>query len=235
MADQLIYLVETRTKDMDGHEPECVTDAGLATKLGEGYEILSTLPSKKVTIGKKVSVTPMILRQAGGQKNAVSLRQQPERRDDFQVMSREEQHGGGMLSTVMNKLSTALAQLADGGSHLGSTRNHSMPGLTIISGEMASKAWDLGMSAARSGQSKSACPFPPLSEAATRWIQGFNTGAKPEKPIDPQALGTIENDAYELALSLDKDDEVTSPYRPGSEQQEAWLAGFKRGGGRVDV
>lgn len=235
MADQLIYLVETITAAMKGNEPECVSDSGLATKLGEGFEIRSTLPSKKVTIGKKVSVTPMILRRAGGPANAL-VTQEPDHRprdNNFHVISRDDRGGGGMLSVVMDKLSTAIASLGDGASHLGAPRNHSMPGMTIVSGELVSKAWDAGMNAARSGQLKSSCPFPPLSDAATRWLQGWNKGAAPYGAVDPQALITIERDACELALSLGEDDEVNCVYRVGSEEHGAWMRGFKSGGGKV--
>ncbi len=238
MADQLIYLVDTVTAAMKGNDPECLSDVDLAAKLGEGFEVLSTLPAKKVTIGKKVSVTPMLLRQAGAPKNAMTVhREQPRpRREGFDVVNRDELEGpaGGMITQVMSKLANALTSLGDGASHLGATRNHNMPGLTIVSGELVSKAWDMGMSAARSGQQRSSCPFPVGSEAATKWLQGFQRGSAEDTKVDPTALGSIERDAYELALSLGPDDEVTCQYPAGSEKHEAWLAGFKRGGGKVE-
>ena len=234
MADQLIYLVETVTAAMADHDPVCLADSGLAAKLGEGFEVISTMPTKKVTIGKKVSVTPMLLRQAGGPKNALSLHEEQSRRPEgFQLSSREER-GGGLMATVMDKLSAALTQMGDGASHLGAPRNHNMPGLTIVSGEMVAKAWDLGMAAARRGQSASNCPFPPRSEAATKWLQGHHRGSAPDKKVDAMALCTVELDAYELALSLGADDEVVSPYPSNSEMHAAWMSGFKRGGGRVE-
>jgi ribosome modulation factor len=241
MADQLIYLVETVTAAMEDHDPVCLSDSGLAAKLGDGFEVISTMPTKKVTIGKKVSVTPMLLRQAGGAKNAVALhREQPSpRRDGFEITNRDEGydgggHSGGLITQMMSKLTTALTNLGDGASHLGAPRNHSMPGMTIVSGELVSKAWDTGMNAARCGHPRSSCPFPVGSEPATKWLQGYKKGAEADVNVGSKALGTIEEDAYALAKSLDVNDVVDCPYAPGSEKHSAWLAGFKRGGGRVE-
>lgn len=239
MADKLIYLVDTYTKAMDGHEPECLDDTRFAARLSEGYEQLSTLPSKKVKIGSKsVQVTPMVLR-IKGDRNALSVSDNRGPDVEFHEVegtsSRILTTFTSMVDKLTKSVSTALARTSDDASHLGKLRDHSMPGLSIISGELVSKAYDAGAIAKDSGQPLSACPFPKGSAPATKWHQGWHAASK-VPPTDSAALDRIRADACALAQSLSGDDEVEvqCPFRPGTDTHHAWVEGFKKGGGKVE-
>lgn len=238
MADILVYLVDSYTKAMGDHTPECVDDVRFAAKLGEGFEQLSTMPAKKVKIGgKQVTVIPMILRQQGGARNALTVSRDDDQSDNPTNVNPKNAVAifGGMLDSLTKSISTALARTGDGGSHLGAPREHSMPGLTIVSGELVGKAYDAGSIARSSGSTLDGCPFPNGSAAATRWRQGWLASGK-EQQVDPVALDRIRADAEALAISLegDPDAQVDCPYRPGTSTHAAWVDGFKRGGGRVE-
>lgn len=238
MADKLIYLVDTYTKAMDDHEPECLDDTRFAARLSDGYEQLSTLPSKKVKIGSKsVQVTPMVLR-IKGEKHALSVgaHHSPVDADAPEgTSSRILTTFTSMVDKLTKSVSTALARTSDDASHLGQLRDHSMPGLSIISGELVSKAYDAGAIARDSGQPLSACPFPKGSAPATKWHQGWHAASK-VPPTDSAALDRVRADACALAQSLSGDDEVEvqCPFRPGTDTHHAWVKGFKEGGGKVE-
>jgi len=245
MTDTLIYLVDKYSRAMDNHSPECVDDQLFAAKLLEGYEQVSTLPTKKVKFGSKtLQVTPMILRLKG-RNNALSVpRGFEDEHADF-----EQQEGtalsvasqgsilkrfGDFAKNIEQGITRALSRQSDGASHLGAYRDHNMPGLSIVSGELVSKAFDAGQLAKGAGISAGECPFPEGSAPATKWRQGWH--ANQDQEVSSEALGRISEDARQLALSLksDPDAEVRCPFRKGSSTHAAWLEGFVAGGGRVE-
>ena len=231
MASKMVYLVSKVTAAMREFEVPCVDDKGLnALMADENLEVQSTLPSKKVSFGgKPTKVTPMMLRTTQDHQGLTVAGQQA----SSDLSSLEDGPGGqGGLKALITGLSAAI-QRSNDPCHLGGARDHSMPGLTIISGEVISKAYDAGMLAQRRGEGKASCPFPSGSEAAVKWRQGWEAGSRtPEVPATKAELARIEEDAYNLAKSLGRDDEVSPQYPAGSQRRKAWEAGFIRGGGR---
>jgi ribosome modulation factor len=247
MADRMIYLVDKLTKAMEDSSVPCVDDEGLNDLLAKGLEVVSTLPSASKDVGgkKRVKVTPMLLRAKTETKALALVDAEPDEPlprprggDDFSLTIPEvmPRNGGQMMGLIMGKLTQAITALSarDDASHLGSVRNHSMPGLTIVSGEVVQKAWDAGMSAGARGESMNACPFPPGSQAATRWLQGWQVGQKGvhRQEVDSGTLDRIRADAEVLARSLPDEADVSCPYPRGSQTEAAWIEGFTQGGGR---
>ena len=249
MADRIVYLVDQLPRNLAADEPlEFVDDVRL-TELtaGEGYEVVNTLPERKIrtAAGKTVKASMMILRP-GAENRGVSVAgrrgddEDPPQRNRGMVTvvdgyGRQIQMSPGQA--MVHEMSRGLARLGAAG-HLGPTGDHNMPGLTVISGELVAKAWDSGALAAARGEPKSANPFPGGSEAHTLWLQGWtkitNEGHGQAAAVSPEALQRAEEEGYTLAQSLGKDDVVHCPYPRGTQQRERWLEGFKRGGGRVE-
>jgi ribosome modulation factor len=247
MADRAIYLVDTVTKAMEESMQESgltiVDDTGLSDLLARGYEVTSTLPDRKVSVGnRKVKATMMVLRLAADNRGvSVSA---PERNQDRGggLMTVTDEWGRGRqvsvsqhLTETMDRMGRALAQLGDTG-HLGGGRTQSFPGVTIISGEMVAKAFDVGLGAGMRGDAAESCPFPPLSEAQQQWLKGYRRGvdqARHVAPADPVALQEARAAGKSIAAQYGEDDEVTCPYPKGSALREAWMTGFREGGGRV--
>jgi ribosome modulation factor len=239
VGDRIVYLVEKLPRNHTDSGLEFVDDAGLSALMADGFEVSSTLPERKVQAnGKTVKASMMVLRPAG-ENRGLSVRGRERERDD---------DGGGRIvvhdgfgtprsltpaQATMHEMTRALGRLGAAG-HLGPAGDHNMPGLTIISGEMVGKAFDLGLLAAMRGEPKTANQFPAGSEASTLWLQGWYKGQKANQvQIAPSALTRAEEEGYALAQSLGADDVVSCPY-PNPQLKTAWLDGFKRGGGRIE-
>lgn len=238
MADRIIYLVAKVTAAMQGGDLEFVDDARLGVLLSHGWETSTTLPDRKVTSGGKSFMATMIVLKNAADNRGVAVRGQ-DRHGGKELVDTTDEFGntqrvepGKMLVRVMERLSNGLANLGDSG-HLGSARNHSMPGLTIISGETVQKAWDCGALAARRGEPASACPFPVPSHAASQWLSGYR-GGNSAQSVTNGAADSAFRSGEASARQYAEDDEVSCPFPPGSPLRESWLRGFRNGGGRVE-
>lgn len=240
MADRIVYLVEKLPRHHDESGLEFVDDARLSEIMAQGFEVTSTMPERKVQANGKTVKASMLVLRPSGENRGVSVRN----RDRS-----EPEHEGRNLVTVrdgfgqsrsltpaqatLHEVTKALARVGAVG-HLGAAQDHSMPGLTIISGEMTGKAFDLGMLARMRGEGKTASPFPPGSEAHTLWLQGWHKGGEAAgASISMPALQRADEEGYALAQSLGADDQVHCPYAH-PDLKSAWIDGFKRGGGRVE-
>lgn len=250
MADRIVYLVDTLTRDMEASELAFVDDTRLGAILAQGYEVTSTLPDRKVEAGrKKVKATMMVLRPSA-ENRGVSVAQpsgrfEPDRRGDLgggaisvtdAFGSKREVSLSRHLTETLDRMSQALIGLGDAG-HLGGNRTQSFPGVTVISGEVVAKAYDVGVGAAMRGAPVESCPFPSMSEAQQQWLRGYRMGqaqAKNMPGADPVALGEARDAGRATARQFGQDDEVSCPYPPGSPLREAWMDGFREGGGRVE-
>ncbi len=243
MPDRIIYLVGVLPKKASESSLEFVDDDMLGQLLSEGWEIGTTLPDRVVKAGgKSVKATMMVLKRAADNRGMV-LRDEPmqERRAGGTMMTIHDEFGNQhhveparALAQVMTKMERALANLGDAG-HLGGARNHSMPGLQIISGEMISKAWDVGFMAARRDEPVESNPFPPGSEVAQRWLRGYRAAGKAlDQDLDSVAIKEAYQSGLTTAKEFGQEDEVTCPYPSGSPQRQHWLKGFRDGGGRVE-
>lgn len=241
VGDRIVYLVEKLPRNHGDSGLEFVDDARLGELMGDGFEVTSTMPDRKVQANGKTVKAAMLVLRPSGENRGVSIR---DRRD-----GRDAEHEGKNLVTVrdgfgqarsltpaqatLHEVTRALARLGAPG-HLGPAGDHNMPGLTIISGEMVGKAFDLGMGAAMRGDQKSANQFPPGTEAHTLWLQGWHKGKKADSvQIDGAALTRAEEEGYALAQSLAEDDVAHCPYS-NKALKSAWMDGFKRGGGRIE-
>jgi ribosome modulation factor len=245
MADRIVYLVD-KIPATDT-SMELITDADLAAIMGEGYEVTTTT-ERSIKVGsKKIKATMMILRPAG-ENRGVSISGRGRERDrdgdggmggmmtvtdDFGM---ERKVSLGQMMVQGNKdLKEAMLALTNG-SHLGGGRNHSFPGVTVISAEVIGKARDMGTQAGMRGLPASSCPFPPGSEPQRIWLSGWSAASNRSKePPTKDALKRAESEGYDLAKSLpDPDLQVGCPYPVASPFRESWIEGFKRGGGRVE-
>jgi ribosome modulation factor len=255
MPDRLVYLVEEVTPQLASAPVEFVDAAGLAGLLSDGYEASTTLENQQVKVGsKKVKATMFILKQAS-ENRGVSVR--PRGGDDHAVVSMPDGFGGTREVSlqqaqiqVMRDLALSIGESSRQVGHLGAPGRHSMPGLTIISGEVISKAFDLGQLAAASGKSKEANPFPPGSEASTKWLQGFKKGASRHsaQEVVPEGVSAQDHEKQwksredaaheqgrETAQSLDADDVAHNPHIHAHPRiRDAWVRGFVAGGGTVE-
>ncbi len=242
MPDRVVYLVSAMPKKSASSSLEFVDDEELGILLSQGWEVSTTIPDRLVKVaGKSVKATMMVLKSAGENRGLV-MRDEPTRArraggtmvtvtDDFG--GRQQMEPGHALVRVIDKMERALLNMGDPG-HLGGARNHNMPGLQIVSGEIVQKAFDVGLMAARRGESEDANPWPG-TEAGQNWLKGFRLGQRdaPQK-ADPIAA----EEAYQVGLRTTKDfgpnDVVTCPYPPSSPLREHWIRGFRDGGGRVE-
>ncbi len=243
MPDRVVYLVSTLPRKASESQLEFVDDSGLGQLLSDGWETSTTLPERTLKVaGKSIKATMMVLKRAAENRGMTMRDDQPHERraggtmvtltDDFG--DPQQMNPGHALVQVMDKMSRALANLGDTG-HLGGARNHNMPGLQIVSGEMVQKAFDCGLMAYRRGESVDSCPFPPKSEARQTWLRGFRLGEKnPPQEIDATSQEECYQAGFSTAKEFGADDEVTCPFPAGSFKRTHWLRGFKAGGGRVE-
>ncbi len=245
MADRVVYLVSSVPRKAAETNLEFVDDVMLGQLLSEGWETSTTLPDRVLRVGgKSIKATMMVLKGAADNRGLSVRENGHERRSGGTMVTVTDDFGGSQqmdparaLVRVMDKMERALLNMGDTG-HLGGARNHNMPGLQIVSGEMTQKAFDVGLLANRRGEKVSDCPFPKGSEAAQKWLQGFRLGdknnANPQK-ADKVAIEEAYRVGVQAAKDFGEDDEVTCPYPAGSPLRPHWVDGFKQGGGRVEA
>ncbi len=243
MADRVVYLVEEITRHHTQAEVAFVDDAGLGQLLAEGFEITSTLPDRKVKANGKTVKAAMIMLRPAAENRGVSTREQPEYQRDSEgrnLVVVNDEFGLPRSMTpaqaTMQAMTKALSRIGDVG-HLGGARDHNIPGLTIISGEMIGKAFDIGTLAGARGDSEDTNPFPGGTAPHTRWIEGFrkyHESTKTQPVTGDVALQEAEAEGYGLAQSLGPKDVVHCPYLNGNPMKRAWLDGFRRGGGVIE-
>ena len=228
MADKIVYLVSKITSRMQATNLLWVDDEMLSAIMQEGYEQVSAMERK---VGG-IKATMIVLRPSG--ENRGMTRVPPQERVDVQ-----DEYGNNRsvsmiqaLEQTNRSLTQALQGMGESG-HLGGARNHSMPGMTIVSGELVGKAYDAGQIAANRGMGTDSCPFPSGSAPHTKWMQGYAAALKPRGQVSQNAQQEAYNDGLGTARSLGRDDSVHCPYPRGSPLREHWLDGFKAGGGRV--
>ena len=198
----------------------------------EGYEQVAMM-ERRVEGSKAVMVT---LRPVS-ENRGVSVAQ-PQSNTQVVVMdefgNRQSMDQMQMMAKTNRELSIALQSLGRDVGHLGAAGRHNMPGLTIISGETVGKAHDMGLLAARRGDSAAVCPFPKGSAPHTIWMQGYrgSSRGKPQE-VTKAAMNEAYEQGHHVAKSLDAEDEAHCPYPPGSPLHAPWLKGFVDGGGRV--
>lgn len=239
MADRIVYLVDKLPRGAGDGPLEFVDDAGLSSLMAEGFEVVSTMPERKVQAGGKSVKASMIVLRPAGENRGVSVRgREAEERAGTQLVVVHDEYGRKLsispAQAMVRELSRGLARLGSAG-HLGPAGDHSIPGMTVISSELVSKAQDAGGLAAARGEPKSANPFPAGSEAYMVWRRGWeNVKRQGALPVSPEALKSADETGYAMAQDLGPDDVAHCPYPKGSPQHTAWLDGFKRGGGRVE-
>ena len=250
MADRIVYLVEELTSDHDGSDIEFVDDVALGVLMTQGYEVTNTLPERKVKAhGKTLKASMIMLRRAednrgvtarGGRGGDPGYQRDEEGRN---VVIVNDEFGMPRSMTpaqaTMHAMTKALARVGEVG-HLGGARDHNMPGLAIISGEVIGKAWDLGLLAAGRGEPEDTNPFPPGTAPATNWITGYRKyfsdgpGSSTGIKVDGPALADAYREGEAIAKSLGPKDQVHCPYARGNPLRESWLDGFRAGGGVVE-
>ncbi len=241
MPDRVVYLVATVPRKAAESELEFVDDAGLGQLLADGWETSTTLPDRTLRVGgKSIKATMMVLKKAADNRGLVTSEEPRNRRAGGTMVTVTDDFGGNRqmdaghaLVRVMDKMERALLNMGDSG-HLGGARNHNMPGLQIVSGEMVQKAFDIGLMAFRRGESESANPWPG-TEAGQSWLRGFRLGEKnPPQDIDKVSEEECYQVGFRTAKDFGTDDEVACPFPAGSPKRVHWLRGFKAGGGRVE-
>lgn len=243
MADRIVYLVTKITPAMAQSDLVFLDDAALASLMaGEGLEVISTTERSVAIGGRSTKATMMVLRPAGDNRG-VSVR------------GRDGQggRGGGMVTVsddfgtprelslpaaigqVMTRVTQALAGL-NSASHLGGTKDHSLPGMQVVSSEMVSKAFDVGMAAGMRGEGPASCPFPHGTMPAQQWLKGLRAAQSraSQTTADPVAAQEAFDAGLRAARDFAEEDEVSCPYPSGSPLRASWLEGFQRGGGRVE-
>jgi ribosome modulation factor len=246
MPDRSVYLVEKVTAAMIKDERYVfVDDATLGSALAEGWEISTTLKDRKLTVdGQQVIADMIILRQAA-ENRGVSVAeprgvQSATSREPATSMTVTDEYGRERQVSIPQAMVEALQGLSRGLSdmghvgHLGAPGRHNMPGMQVISGEMISKAYDMGLLAGASGQSKDANPFPAGSPPYTKWLQGFaKAPSVATQKLTQGQLDEAESLGYKLAQELGANDVVHCPHSHPA-LKAAWVRGFQRGGGRVE-
>lgn len=236
MADRIVYLVTRVTKSMQQAGLEFVDDAGLARLLAQGFEVSSTLPDRKVRVdGKSVIATMMVLKPAienRGVALSSGRESQVKVQDDFgNDQSIDPQ---GLIVQTMQRLERGLATLG-GASHLGGGSDRILPGMRIISAERVGQARDLGANAAMLGHPVESCPFPPGSEPAQLWLAGYRNAQRgAAQHVSEYDTERAYEQGRQAALMHGPNDVVSCPYPASNVLRQAWVSGFRAGGGRVE-
>ena len=229
MSDRIVYLVSKLTAKLRESRLEFVDDIGLSDLMAEGFEQVATM-ERKVEGAKAVMVT---LRPSG--ENRGLTRVQPERASEVTI---SDDFGNDRQVSIMQALSNTNRELSQalqnlgGAGHLGSVKKHNMPGLSIISGELVGKAYDLGQTANKRGQSAEDNPFPVGSGPSTQWLEGYRSLGQAQD-VTLSAAEEAFGRGLHTARSLGKNDQVHCPYPMGSPLRGSWLNGFTEGGGRI--
>lgn len=229
MADRIVYLVNKITNKLNPNL-EWVDDASLSALMAQGFEQVSAM-ERKVGSTKTVMI---VLRPSD--ENRGMTRREPE----LENMDLPDQFGNSRQVSIMQAVAQTNRDIAlaiqgmGAAGHLGGARNHSMPGVSIISGELVGKAFDLGQTAAKRGLPEGECPFPVNSAPFVKWMQGYRsaTGSGGVE-VSARAREDAFMNGLNTARSLGQSDRVTCPFPPGSPLRDYWLEGFTRGGGRI--
>ncbi len=240
MADRIVYLVEELSRQHTEAAVAFVDDASLAQLLADGFEITNTIPDRKVRVGgKSILATMMMLRPAVENRGVTAPGEYERDEEGRNVVIVNDEYGIPRSMTpaqaTMREMTKALSRVGEVG-HLGGARDHSLPGMTIISGELVGKAFDIGTIAASRGEPETNNPFPAGSAPHTRWLEGYRKfSASRGAPIEvgQVALAEAEAEGYGIAKTLAQNDVAHCPYLNGNPMREAWEAGFRRGGGQV--
>jgi len=240
MADRIVYLVTTLKADMAG-TVEFIDDRALSRLLGEGWEISTTVPDRKVKGNAKLHLATMIVLKRAEENRGLSAEPPRERgggrgrmmtvSDTFGESSEQE-----MLPAVLSQLAKALAEGPQGGGgHLGNRTMRSIPGMTIVSGEQVSQAYDIGMSAGMQGRGSAACPFTRGTAPAQKWMEGWKMGAS-GTAVDPSAreIAEAQESGRRAADTGSAGDEAYCPYPTASPLHQHWVDAFRGNGGIVE-
>jgi hypothetical protein len=243
VADRIVFLVDKMPKG--DTSVELVDDEAFAVLVASGFEVVQQTENRSVTAGgKRVKATMIVLRPSGENRGVTKSRQRDEDEDTGGPPSRGmiqvRDEYGNMRSVTpaqasMRAMTRALQNIGEPG-HLGPARNHDLPGLSIISGELVAKAWDSGALAAKRGDPESASPFPSESIAHTKWLQGYHSL---RKAADMAVSSAGLEEAYRLGRALAEDLKgssaaVTCPYDRRNPCYERWCKGFTDGGGTIE-
>lgn len=238
MADRIVYLVTKVTPVMEREAAiSFIDDAGLSVLVGDGWEVVSST-EREVSVGsRKIKATMMILRRASDNRGLATV-ERPDRSEGAQIVTRDE-YGRSRTVTITEAITgmvegmgRALARVGESG-HLGAAGDHNLPGISIVSGSVVQKAFDVGVTAGRQRQDRSMCPFPAGSAPARQWLQGYDRGRGEAPPAGEEVLAAF-NAGVRDAKAFAEEDVVDCPYPPGSQLREHWIRGFKSAGGRVE-
>ncbi len=257
MPDRVVYLVEELTAAHREAVLKFVDAEGLQELLAQGYETGTTLENQKVKLdGKSVKATMMILKMAAENRGVtVSGHQHQERGQE--LMTIQDEYGRSRQVTLgeaivhsNRQLAETIAEQGRHVGHLGAPSRPKIPGLTIISSEVVQQAYDAGQLAAARGEPVSACPMPPGTEAATKWLQGYRASQDRVAKEDAVPIGVTaaqhaanwasreqvcHDEGERMAKSVAKEDVVHNPYeRSHPRLRAAWIRGFQAGGGTVE-
>jgi hypothetical protein len=241
VADRIVYLVDVLPKNAAEAKVELVTDATL-TELtsAEGFEIASTL-ERAIQIGRKsVKATMVVLRPSAENRAVARVHVDDNPPPGREMVVVRDEWGQNRSVTpaqaMVENMTRALRNIGAPG-HLGPAGDHNLPGMSIISGEMVSKAFDVGALAYARGQGAESNPFPPGSAPATKWLEGYRNAEKrlsAQTDVSQRALDDAYREGKAVAESLAPDDLTRPPYPRTDKRREVWLRGFQDGGGRVE-
>lgn len=248
MPDRVVYLVDKLTKVTKASDLNFITDTQLSDLLAEGYSIASSTERK----AGGVACLMMVLKSAADERAVTVHRDvddEPPRRSrglahpatrnvPTTVTTYDEFGGARELSLqqamveTLRTMGRGMTNLGEHPGHLGAPGQHSLPGMTIVSGSSVGRAYDLGMIASKSGQPVESNPWPG-TQAGTKWLQGYRAGEKDTDALPPAAALECYNEGFHIAQSLGTNDDVTCPYQSPA-KKKAWIEGFRAGGGVVE-
>lgn len=248
MPDQNVYLVEKISPAMIKDARYIfVDDETLGEMLAAGWELSSTMKDRKLTVGGERVVADMLILKQAAENRGVAVAEP-------RGVQSATSHGNGTMMTVkddfgierqmsipqamveaLQNLGRGLTDMGQHPGHLGAPGRHNMPGMQVISGEMISKAYDMGLLAGASGQTKDANPFPAGSPPYTKWLQGFAKAPSVAKQqLTQDQLAEAEEQGFKLAQELGKGNDLVHCPHSHPALKAAWVRGFVRGGGTVE-
>ncbi len=243
MADKIVFVLDRVPKVPGASLVDIITTGEFASMLADGWEVVSQADKeipweprpKKAIMGERT-----ILRRreenrgmsvAGGGGGGERGGEVVTLRDDYgrtRTLSTAEAMGESMRQLALS----IQQQAQSGGCHLGAAGRHDIPGVTVISGEVVAKAFDVGMQAGIAGADRSSNPFPGGSDAHTVWLRGYYEGTRVQQsmPSDAEKARAF-SDGQRTAQAFGPEDEVSCPYR--GHLKTEWERGFKEAGGKI--
>ena len=195
------------------------TPKELSALLDDGWVINKTKREKVVVAegGKKISVERYDLEKV--EERGLSTGKQ-----------RDEERGSRALGFHESPNRSVIPGQNDE-SYLGRSSAGIIPGVRAISASMGDMAYGMGVDGAKAGAAETDCSrFPPGSKPWADWLQGF---WKAEGKPSADARAAMKEGGK--AAKGPEDAEVTCPYTAEQVEYQAWLYGFKLGGGRVEA